>query len=102
MKTYIALIGSIAMALATTAITLPTAADAASKYGGGGARAGGHAGGHGGGYAGGYAGGHRGVYARQGGFGGNGGSNGGYYGGYYGGYCGPIQVALGLCGPYVY
>jgi hypothetical protein len=98
MKTYIALIGSIAMALATTAITLPSAADAASRHGGGGARAGGH----GGGDAGGHAGGHRGVYARQGGFGGNGGSNGGYYGGYYWGYCGPIQVTLGLCGPYVY
>jgi hypothetical protein len=40
MKTYIALIGSIAMALATTAITLPSAADGLRKHGGGGAREG--------------------------------------------------------------
>ena len=27
---------------------------------------------------------------------------GGYYGGYYPGYCGPIQLTLGLCGPWGY
>jgi hypothetical protein len=31
-----------------------------------------------------------------------GGGYGGYGGGYYGGVCGPIQITLGLCGPYGY
>ena len=35
-----------------------------------------------------------------GGYGGYGG--GGYYGGYYPGFCGPIQLTLGLCGPWGY
>jgi len=26
----------------------------------------------------------------------------GYYGGYYPGFCGPIQLTLGLCGPWGY
>ena len=30
------------------------------------------------------------------------GGYGGYYGGYYPGYCGPIQLTLGLCGPWGY
>jgi hypothetical protein len=38
----------------------------------------------------------------HGGFGGYGGYNGGYNGGYYGGFCGPIQLTLGLCGPWGY
>lgn len=74
--------GSVTLALAASAILVPSVADAAAP------RPGGHAGGHAGAYARGHFRVHRGP---------------GWYGGYYGGYyvyCGPIQFALGLCGPY--
>jgi uncharacterized membrane protein len=84
--------GAAALALAAGAIALPTVADAA---GGPGVRPTGQFHGHSGGYS--Y--GHRGSgYNGYGGYGYGG--YGGYYGGY--GYCGPIQLTLGLCGPWGY
>ena len=90
MKTRILLASAIALAFAAGTVALPSLADAAQQFHGGG----GHGGGHGGGYrmGGAY---HGGVY-RGGGYGGGG------YGVYYGGVCGPMQVVLGLCGPYRY
>jgi uncharacterized membrane protein YgcG len=81
MKTRILLAGAVALAFAAGTVALPSLADAAQQFHGGGGHAGG---GHGGGYHGG---------------------GGAYYGGggvYYGGMCGPMQVVLGLCGPYGY
>jgi uncharacterized membrane protein len=78
-------VGSVTLALAASTIALPSVADAKgvrtshASHG----RTGGHFRGHGG----------------PGGFGGY---NGGYNGGYYGGFCGPIQLTLGLCGPWGY
>jgi len=106
MKTRTFLAGATALAFAAGTVALPSGADAAQTFhGGGGHGGGGHGvGGHGGGYrvSGGYHGSvyHGGVY-RGGGYGG-GGYGGGYYGGYYGPVCGPMQVVLGLCGPYGY
>ena len=102
MKTRILLAGAIALAFAAGTIALPSLADAAQQmHGGGGHGGGGHGGGgHGGGYrmGGAY---HGGAY--HGGGHGGGGYGGGYGGGvYYGGGCGPMQVVLGLCGPYGY
>ena len=79
MKTRIFLTGAVALAFAAGTIALPSLAEAAQTFHGGG--------GHGGG---------GGVY-RGGGYGGA-----GYGGVYYGGVCGPMQVVLGLCGPYGY
>jgi hypothetical protein len=104
MKTRIFLAGAIALAFAAGTVALPSLADAAQQYhGGGGHGGGGHGGGgHGGGYrmggayhGGAYHGGgvYRGGVYRGGGYGG---------GGYYGGGCAPMQVVLGLCGPYGY
>ncbi len=95
MKTGLLLAGAIALAFAAGTAALPSLADAAQQMHGGG--------GHGGGYHGG--GGHGGGY-HGGGYHGGGYHGGGvYYGGggvYYGGVCGPMQVVLGLCGPYGY
>ena len=110
MKTHIFLAGAIALAFAAGTAALPSLADAAQQmHGGGGHGGGGHGGGGyhgGGGHGGGY---HGGGYHGGGGRGGyhGGGYHGGgvYYGGggvYYGGVCGPMQVVLGLCGPYGY
>ncbi len=78
--------GSMTLALAGATIALPSVADA-------GQRPGGHAASHGarGHAAGGFRG--RGGHGGYGGFGG--------FGGYYG-VCGPIQLTLGLCGPWGY
>ncbi len=85
MKTHIFLAGAIALAFAAGTAALPSLADAAQQMHGGGGHGGGYHGGgyHGGGYHGG------GVYYGGGGV-------------YYGGVCGPMQVVLGLCGPYGY
>ncbi len=80
MKTHIFLAGAIALAFAAGTAALPSLADAAQQMHGGGGHGGGY---HGGGYHGG------GVYYGGGGV-------------YYGGVCGPMQVVLGLCGPYGY
>ncbi|MGD0723135.1 MAG: hypothetical protein ABR970_19040 [Roseiarcus sp.] len=88
-------VGVIALAVASAPIAFASVADAAQMHIGGGAHGGGHA--HGGG------GGGRGGGGHFRGHGGGGGWGGGYYGGgYYGGVCGPIQLTLGLCGPYGY
>ena len=85
------IVGSIALALAGSAIVVPSVADARSSgqkwipAGHGHGRVGGNFRGRGG----------RGYYGGYGGYG-------GYYGGYYPGYCGPIQLTLGLCGPWGY
>lgn len=79
---------SMTLALAAATIALPSVADAAMRHGGGGGGHGGHW--HGGGH-----------FRGRGGHGGYGGY-GGYGGGYYGGFCGPIQLTLGLCGPWGY
>jgi hypothetical protein len=85
------IVGSAALALATSAVVLPSVADAASHAtrlsggaGHGHARVGGNFRGRGG-------------RGRYGGYGGA-----GYVGGYYPGFCGPIQLTLGLCGPWGY
>lgn len=98
MKTRILLAGAVALAFAAGTVALPSLADAAQQFHGGGGHAGG---GHGGGYHGG------GGYRMGGAYHGGGyhGGGGAYYGGggvYYGGMCGPMQVVLGLCGPYGY
>jgi uncharacterized membrane protein len=85
------IVGSMTLALAASTIVLPSVADAAMRPGGGAhgtSHGGGHAGGH-------YRGGHGGGYG-GGGYGGFGG-----FGGYYN-VCGPIQLTLGLCGPWGY
>ncbi len=102
MKTRIFLAGAIALAFAAGTIALPSLADAAQQmHGGGGHGGGGHGGGgHGGGYR--MGGAYHGGGYHGGGYHGGGGV---YYGGggvYYGGVCGPMQVVLGLCGPYGY
>lgn len=84
--------GALAMIVSLGVLLSTTAADAQIKRGGGG-RGGGHGGGHGGAHYAGNRGGSR------GGYGGGGYGGGGWGGGYYG-YCGPIQITLGLCGPY--
>jgi hypothetical protein len=98
MKTRILLASATALAFAAGTVALPSLADAAQQFhGGGGHGGGGHGGGgfHGGG-------GHGGGYRMGGAY-----HGGAYYGGggggvYYGGVCGPMQVVLGLCGPYGY
>jgi Spy/CpxP family protein refolding chaperone len=101
MKTRILLASAIALAFAAGTIALPSLADAQQFHGSGGHGGGGHGGGgHGGG-------GHGGGYRMGGAYHGGGyhGGGGAYYGGggvYYGGVCGPMQVVLGLCGPYGY
>lgn len=100
MKTHLLrntfIVGASALALTASAVALPSVADAAGSsvrphaqthsFGRSGASYRGR-----GGY-GGYGG-----YRGYGGYGG-----GGYYGGYYPGFCGPIQLTLGLCGPWGY
>ncbi len=92
------LIFTSSVVLALAAITFATSAEAAViRHHGGGHSAGGHQ------AAGRTA--HRGTihnaHGRRGGWsGGGGGWGGGYYGGYYDDYCGPIQLTLGLCGPF--
>ena len=84
------IVGSTALALAASAIVVPSVADAAgaprisqgSSHGHGHGRVGGNYRGRGG----------------RGSYGGNA-YYGGYNGGYYPGFCGPIQLTLGLCGP---
>jgi uncharacterized membrane protein len=90
------IVGASALALAASTIVLPSVADAAGQRPGGGH---GHAMSHGGSGGGGA---HFGGHGGRGGYGGGGYGGGGYVGGYYGGYCGPIQITLGLCGPYGY
>jgi uncharacterized membrane protein len=85
------IVGASALALAASTIVLPSVADAAGQRPGVSGGHGGHAG------AVGHAGGNFRGHGGRGGYGG-----GGYVGGYYGGYCGPIQITLGLCGPYGY
>jgi uncharacterized membrane protein len=90
------IVGASALALAASTIVLPSVADAGTKTGGGGSH--GHAMSHsrpGGGGA------HFAGRGGRGGYGGGGYVGGGYVGGYYG-VCGPIQITLGLCGPYGY
>jgi hypothetical protein len=79
------------MALAASAIALPSVAVAAGIYPHGAAHSHGRVGGN-----------FRGNFHGRGNFG-NYASN-GYYGGqgYYGGYCGPVQMVLGLCRPWMY
>jgi len=95
MKTHLLknmlVVGSTALALAASTVVLPSVADAAGAAG---VRP------HAQGYSGGRM--HAGYYGRggRGGYGGYGGA--GYYGGYYPGFCGPIQLTLGLCGPWGY
>ena len=79
-------VGASALALASVTVALPSVADAAARHGGGGGR--GHMVVHAGGYF-------------RGG-GGHGGYVGGGYGGGYYAVCGPIQLTLGLCGPWGY
>jgi len=99
MKKQIFIVGSIALALAAGAITLPAVANAAQTRQGGG-----HAGGGGGAHY--HGGGGPQAYRGGGGYRGGGYYGGGYYGGGYGGgyiaACGPMQIVLGLCGPYGY
>ena len=88
------IVGPAALVLAASAVALPSVADAANS----GMRP--HAQSHGrvgANYNGrGYSG-----YRGSRGYGGY--YGGGYYGGgYYGGFCGPIQLTLGLCGPWGY
>jgi hypothetical protein len=91
------IVGSAALALAASAVALPSVADAAghttrmsSGAGHGHARVGGNFRGRGG-------------HGRYGGYGGYRGYSGaGYVGGYDPGFCGPIQLTLGLCGPWGY
>jgi uncharacterized membrane protein len=89
------IVGASALALAASTIVLPSVADAGTRPGGSGGHAMSHSrpGGGGAHYAG---------RGGRGGYGGGGYVGGGYVGGYYGGYCGPIQITLGLCGPYGY
>lgn len=98
MKMHIAktlsLASSFALTLAACSIALPSLADAAPRAGARGAGHASHAGGRGRGGA------HFGGGRGHGGYGYDGG-----YGGYGGGYlgvCGPIQLTLGLCGPWGY
>jgi uncharacterized membrane protein len=87
--------GSTVLALAASTIMLPSVADAGTKVGGGGGGKGmskSFSGRTGGNFR------SRGV---RGGYGGGGYGGGGYVGGYYG-VCGPIQLTLGLCGPWGY
>ena len=92
MKKILRLSSALAMVVALGA---PLSAEAAPRPHGGGHGGGFHGGGfHGGGYHGGFRhGGYRGGHGYHGGYG-------GYGGGYYGGFCGPIQITLGLCGPF--
>jgi uncharacterized membrane protein len=92
MNTRTLLAGAMALAFAAGTVVMPTVADAGQTLHGGG----GHGGGgfHGGG-------GHGGGVRVGGGYHG-GGYGGGGYGGYYGPVCEPMQVVLGLCGPYGY
>lgn len=87
MKRQIVFASSIVLALAS-ATSFATTADAAHVKHHGGGNAGHHAASH-------HAGGH--GHGRRGG---GGGWGGGYYGGYYDNVCGPIQLTLGLCGPF--
>lgn len=106
MNTRILLAGAVALVFAAGTVATPSLADAAQQFHGAG-HGGGHGGGvrmggafHGGGYHRGNV--YRGNVYRGGGYGG--GYGGVYRGGgvYYGGVCGPMQVVLGLCGPYGY
>jgi hypothetical protein len=112
MNTRTLLAGGAALAFAAGTVLVPCVADAAQTFHGGGGHGGG---GHGGGFGGGHGGGgyrvggayHGGGYRHGGGYYGGGYGGGGYgYGGgggvYYAGVCGPMQVVLGLCGPYGY
>jgi hypothetical protein len=89
---------SLVIALAIGSLALPTVASAEVRHHGGGGHGGGWGGGRGGGHFAG--GGYRGGRGGGSNWGGGGGYYGGGYGGYQGGYCGPIQLTLGLCGPY--
>jgi hypothetical protein len=88
------IVGASALALAASTIVLPSVADAGTKYTGGG--------GGGKGMSKSFSGRTGGNIRGRGVRGGGGLGGGGYVGGYYGGYCGPIQITLGLCGPYGY
>jgi hypothetical protein len=86
------IVGSMTLALAASTSVLPSVADAAQRTGG-------HAASHGARGARGHVGGNfrgRGGHGAFGGYSGYGGSD-GYYG-----VCGPIQLTLGLCGPWGY
>ena len=102
MKTHLLrdmfIVGSATLALAASTVMLPSVADAAGAAG---VRPHGQS----------FSSGRMGVSGRMAsnfrgrrgpsGYGGYGGY-GGYYGGYYPGFCGPIQLTLGLCGPWGY
>jgi hypothetical protein len=94
MKTHllrnIFIVGSAALALAASTVVLPSVADAGTII-----------------HQSGYSGQHNhmayGAYGKSGrGAYGGAGYYGGYGGAYYPGYCGPIQLTLGLCGPWGY
>ena len=95
MKTHllrnIFIVGTAALALAASTVVLPSVADAAGAYVRPQAQTHTRMGAnfHGRGGPRGYGYGGAGYY-------------GGYYGGYYPGFCGPIQLTLGLCGPWGY
>jgi hypothetical protein len=92
--------GSTVLALAASTVVLPSVADAAGMQQRGGSKGMSRS------FSGRTGGNFRGVRGVRGGYGGGyggyGGGYGGYGGGYYGVYCGPIQITLGLCGPYGY
>ena len=123
MKKRIFFAGAFALAMAAGAVLAPSVSDAAAMHGGGGGHGGGgHGGGgfHGGGFHGG-GGGYHVAHNYHGGYRGGAGMAAAVmaaaameaaameaavwrrrYGGYYAGGCGPMQVVLGLCGPYGY
>jgi uncharacterized membrane protein len=101
MKTHllrnIFIVGSAALALAASTVVLPSVADAAAgTFTRQGAQS------HPGGRMGANFRGHSGFVGRTGRGAYGGGYYGGYGGGYYPGFCGPIQLTLGLCGPWGY
>lgn len=93
MKRQIVFASSIVLALASATSFAPIAEAATVRHHGGSHAGGHHAAAH-------HAGGHGHGHGRRGGGGGGGDWGGGYYGGYYGNVCGPIQLTLGLCGPF--
>ena len=96
------IVGATALALAASTVVLPSVADASGAAGVRPQARGQSAGRMGANYRGHATG--RGGYSGYGGYRGGygGGYGGGYYGGYSPGYCGPIQLTLGLCGPWGY
>jgi hypothetical protein len=80
-------VGSAALAVAASTVVLPSFADAAGTYVRPHTQSHGRVGAN---------------FRGRRGSGGYGYGGAGYYGGYYPGFCGPIQLVLGLCGPWGY